>query len=39
MDPLFCEGYVLIAFAYFSMLAPVYCLFLFINRGRTSNLQ
>ena len=37
--PLLVTGYVLIAFAYFSVLAPVYCLFLFINRARISNLQ
>jgi hypothetical protein len=37
--PLLVTGYVLIAFAYFSVLVPVYCLFLFINRARISNLQ
>jgi hypothetical protein len=37
--PLLVTGYVLIAFAYFSVLAPIYCLFLFLNRARISNLQ
>jgi hypothetical protein len=32
-------GYVLVAFANFSILAPVYCLFLFLNRARIINLQ
>ena len=31
-------GYVLIAFAYFSVFAPLYCSFLFINRARIDNL-
>ncbi len=37
--PFLVTGYVLIAFAYFSVLAPLYCLFLFINRARISSLQ
>ena len=37
--PLLVTGYVLSSLAYFSVLAPVYCLFLFINRARISNLQ
>lgn len=37
--PLLVTGYVLIAFAYFSLLAPVYCLFLFIQRARISSHQ
>jgi hypothetical protein len=32
-------GYVLIAFAWFSILAPIYCLLLFLNRARISNLE
>ena len=32
--PLITAGYILIAFGYFSLLAPVYCLFLFLNRWR-----
>jgi hypothetical protein len=35
--PLLVVGSVLIACAWFSILAPVYCLFLFINRARVSN--
>ena len=35
--PLLVTGYVLIAFAFFSLLAPVYCLFLFLNRARISS--
>ena len=38
-SPLLVTGYVLIAIAYFSIFAPVYCLFLFLNRKRTSSLQ
>jgi hypothetical protein len=37
--PLLVTGYVLIAFAYFSLLAPIYCLFLFLNRARVSRHQ
>ena len=37
--PFLVTGYVLIAFAFFSILAPIYCLFLFINRSRISSLQ
>jgi hypothetical protein len=37
--PLLVTGYVLIAFAYFSVLAPIYCLFLFLNRARIAHLQ
>jgi hypothetical protein len=37
--PLLVTGYVLIAVAYFSILAPIYCLFLFINRARIRSLQ
>ncbi|MGO8926823.1 MAG: hypothetical protein ACLQU3_08035 [Limisphaerales bacterium] len=36
--PLLVTGYVLIAFAFFSILAPVYCLFLFLNRARINTL-
>ena len=32
-------GYVLIALGFFSVLAPVYCLFLFINLSRNSGLS
>ena len=32
-------GYVLIALGFFSLLAPVYCLFLFINRSRSRRLE
>jgi hypothetical protein len=32
-------GYVLTAFAWFSILAPIYCLLLFLNRARISNLE
>jgi hypothetical protein len=32
--PLMVAGYVLLAFGWFSLLAPIYCLFLFINRER-----
>ena len=32
--PLLVTGYVLLAIAYFSLLAPLYCLFLFIHRAR-----
>jgi hypothetical protein len=37
--PLLVAGYVLIAFAWFSILAPFYCLLLFMNRARISNLE
>ena len=37
--PFLVTGYVLIAFAFFSILAPVYCLCLFLNRARIINLQ
>jgi hypothetical protein len=37
--PFLVTGYILVAFAWFSILAPVYCLFLFLNRARISNLQ
>ena len=37
--PLLVTGYVLIAFAFLSILAPVYCLFLFLNRVRISRHQ
>jgi hypothetical protein len=32
-------GYVLIAFAFFSILAPVYCMFLFLHRSRITSLK
>jgi hypothetical protein len=38
-SPLLVTGYVLIAFAFLSILAPVYCLFLFLNRARISRHQ
>ncbi len=38
-SPFLVTGYVLLAFAYFSILAPVYCLFLFLNRARVRELQ
>ncbi len=37
--PLLVAGYVLVAFAFLSVLAPVYCLLLFLNRARISALQ
>jgi hypothetical protein len=37
--PLLVAGYVLIAFAWLSILAPIYCLLLFMNRARISNLE
>ena len=37
--PLLVAGYVLTAFAWFSILAPIYCLLLFLNRARISNLE
>jgi hypothetical protein len=37
--PALVVGYVLIAFAELSILAPVYCLFLFLNRAKISNLN
>jgi hypothetical protein len=37
--PLLVAGYVLIAFAEFSILAAVYCLFLFIHRAHISGLH
>jgi len=37
--PLLVAGYVLISITYFYILAPVYCLLLFLNRTRISNLQ
>lgn len=37
--PFLVTGYVLIAFAWFSVLAPVYCLLLFFNRARMSKLR
>jgi hypothetical protein len=38
-SPLLTAGYVLIALSHFSVLAPAYCLFLFINRSSTRRLQ
>ncbi len=38
-SPLLITGYVLIAFAFFSILAPVYCLFLFLNRARIRSMS
>jgi hypothetical protein len=37
--PLLVTGYILLAFAFFSLLAPIYCLFLFLNRKRIISLQ
>jgi hypothetical protein len=37
--PLLVAGYVLIAFAWLSILAPIYCLLLFMNRAHISNLE
>jgi len=37
--PWLVAGYVLIAFAWLSLLAPIYCLLLFLNRARISNLE
>ena len=37
--PFLVAGYVLIAFALLSIFAPVYCLFLFLNRSRITHLQ
>jgi prepilin signal peptidase PulO-like enzyme (type II secretory pathway) len=37
--PLLVAGYVLIAITHFYVLAPVYCLFLFLNRARVRSLQ
>jgi hypothetical protein len=37
--PLLVTGYVLIAFAFFSILAPVYCMFLFLHRSRITSLK
>jgi hypothetical protein len=37
--PILIAGYVLIAFAELSILAPIYCLFLFLNRAKISNLN
>jgi hypothetical protein len=36
--PFLVTGYILLAFAWFSILAPIYCLFLFLNRARVSRL-
>ncbi|MGA2865061.1 MAG: hypothetical protein ABSF95_11325 [Verrucomicrobiota bacterium] len=38
-SPLVTAGYVFIALGYFTVVAPVYCLFLFINRSRSRRLQ
>ena len=35
--PLLVAGYVLLAFAWLSILAPIYCLLLFMNRARLNN--
>lgn len=32
-NPLIAAGYILIAFGFFSLLAPIYCVLLFINRS------
>ena len=37
--PLLVTGYVLIAFGFFSVLAPAYCLFLFVNLSRNKVLS
>ncbi len=37
--PLLVMGYILVAFSYFHILAPIYCVFLFINRARLAQLQ
>jgi len=37
--PLLVVGYVLIAITYFYVLAPLYCLFLFLNRARVRSVQ
>lgn len=37
--PLLVTGYILIAIGFFSILAPIYCVFLFINRSRITDLQ
>ncbi len=37
--PWLVAGYVLVAFAWFSILAPIYCLLLFLNRSRITKLQ
>ena len=37
--PWLVAGYVLIAFAWFSILAPIYCLLLFLNRARIGNAE
>jgi len=38
-SPLLVAGFVLVAFAWFSVLAPIYCLFLFIERARITHRQ
>ncbi len=37
--PLLVTGYTLVALSYFYILAPIYCVFLFINRARVCHLQ